>query len=82
VSLPQTFKDAIHICRKLGIYRLWIDALCIIQDDLKDWEIESAKMASIYAGASLTSLPPISLWITGHLSEVFRPRENNVSHFK
>jgi hypothetical protein len=54
VSLPKTFRDAIQICRKLGIYRLWIDALCIIQDDLKDWEIESAKMASIYAGASLT----------------------------
>jgi hypothetical protein len=24
--------------------------------------------------------PPISLWITGHLSEVFRPREIKVSH--
>jgi hypothetical protein len=29
----------------------------------------------------LTSPPPISLWITGHLSEVFRPREIKVGHF-
>jgi hypothetical protein len=36
---------------------------------------------ALLVGALLvTSLPPISLWITGHLSEVFRPRENQVSH--
>jgi hypothetical protein len=29
----------------------------------------------------VTSPPPISLWITGHLSELFRPREIKVSHF-
>jgi hypothetical protein len=33
----------------------------------------------------VTSLQPtgaISLWITGRLSKVFRPRETNVSRFK
>jgi hypothetical protein len=29
----------------------------------------------------LTSLPTISLWITGHLSEVFKPREIKAGHF-
>src|SRR5271170_8055968 len=53
-SLPETFQDAITITRKLGIQYLWIDALCIVQDDLSDWEIESSKMASIYSHSFLT----------------------------
>jgi hypothetical protein len=31
--------------------------------------------------SNVTSLPTISLWITGHLSGVFRPQENKVRHF-
>ena len=53
-DLPKTFMDAILICRKLGIPYLWIDSLCIIQDDAEDWQRESAKMASIYRNAYLT----------------------------
>lgn len=37
-SMPQTFRDAAEISRKLEIRYLWIDALCIIQDDASDWE--------------------------------------------
>lgn len=33
---------------------LWIDALCIIQDDPLDWDIESAKMSGVYNNALLT----------------------------
>lgn len=51
---PPVFRDATTIARKLGIDYLWIDALCIIQDDVKDWEIESSKMAAIYENARLT----------------------------
>ncbi len=53
-QLPKTFQDAIKITRKLGIPYLWIDALCIIQDDVQDWEIESANMANIYSNSYLT----------------------------
>ncbi|KAM0354255.1 hypothetical protein ACHAPU_001299 [Fusarium lateritium] len=49
----KTFQDAIIISRELGIRYLWIDSLCIVQDDKQDWEIEAAKMASIYNGAEL-----------------------------
>lgn len=52
-QLPKTFQDAIKITRGLGMRYLWIDSLCIIQDDLSDWESESKKMASIYAGSQL-----------------------------
>ncbi|KAF9772597.1 hypothetical protein IL306_009687 [Fusarium sp. DS 682] len=49
----KTFQDAIVISRELGIRYVWIDSLCIVQDDKQDWEIEAAKMASIYNGAEL-----------------------------
>ena len=47
-QLPQTFRDAIQVAGKLGISYLWIDALCIIQDDQDDWSRESVTMAKIY----------------------------------
>ncbi|KAF2138415.1 uncharacterized protein K452DRAFT_216366, partial [Aplosporella prunicola CBS 121167] len=53
-ALSKTFQDAITTTRKLGIRYIWIDSLCIIQDDPQDWEIESTKMADIYEGAYLT----------------------------
>ncbi|KAI0403019.1 HET-domain-containing protein [Xylaria palmicola] len=52
--LPKSFQDAIEVVRALGIRYLWIDALCIIQDDTADWERESAKMADVYENAFLT----------------------------
>lgn len=52
-SLPLLFRDSIAYVRKLGISLLWIDSLCIIQDDKEDWRMEAAKMASIYQNAYL-----------------------------
>ena len=39
---------------RLGCANLWIDALCIIQDDRLDWARESVKMGSVYENAHLT----------------------------
>jgi hypothetical protein len=50
-SLPSVFKDAIIMTRQLGIGYIWIDCLCIIQDDKLDWDIESSRMGQIYSGA-------------------------------
>lgn len=52
-ELSRTFRHAVQITRGLGIRYLWIDSLCIIQDDMKDWEIESAKMADVYMNSQL-----------------------------
>lgn len=51
---PASFRDAILVTRQLGIRYLWIDALCILQGDVTDWEIEGGKMADIYANAHVT----------------------------
>jgi Heterokaryon incompatibility protein (HET) len=41
------------LTRELDIQLLWIDALCIVQDDANDWHEESAKMKGIYGKAAL-----------------------------
>jgi hypothetical protein len=43
-NFPKTFRDAINITRALGVPYLWIDSLCIIQDDQEDWKQESRLM--------------------------------------
>jgi hypothetical protein len=53
-DLPKTFKEAVDITRRLGVRYLWIDSLCIVQDDIDDWREEGSKMASIYSGSYLT----------------------------
>lgn len=50
-TLPQTFRDAIHVCRSLGTPFLWIDSLCILQDSQEDWEDQSRLMRHIYREA-------------------------------
>ncbi|KAF4636811.1 hypothetical protein G7Y89_g1261 [Cudoniella acicularis] len=53
-SLTKTFKDATVITRKLGFRYIWIDSLCIKQDDdKKDWKYEAPLMEQVYANSSL-----------------------------
>lgn len=42
------------ITRRLGMRYIWIDAPCIVQDDIDDWREEGSKMASIYSGSHVT----------------------------
>jgi hypothetical protein len=53
-QLPKTIQDAVTITRRLGIRYLWVDSLCIIQDDPTDWEMEAARMKSVYANSLVT----------------------------
>jgi hypothetical protein len=52
-QLPKTFADAIEITRKLGVDYIWIDSLCIVQDDEDDWRRETALMEHVYGGSYL-----------------------------
>ncbi|KAE8451825.1 hypothetical protein EG329_002665 [Mollisiaceae sp. DMI_Dod_QoI] len=53
-ALPRTFQEAVTVCRRLRLRWLWIDSLCIIQDDEMDWKTEAAKMKDIYSNSFLT----------------------------
>lgn len=54
LSLPASVRDAVLVCRGLGIRYLWVDSLCIVQDDKHDWLRESAQMRDIYLNSLVT----------------------------
>lgn len=51
--LPKHFKEAMETARRLGVQYIWIDSLCIIQNDPEDWKRESREMGNIYHNAIL-----------------------------
>lgn len=53
-KLPPTFTEAIEVTRQLGLRYLWIDSLCIIQEDEADWRVESQKMGDIFKNSAVT----------------------------
>lgn len=55
-DLPKTFQDAVQVTRKLGKRFLWIDSLCIIQEEegKSDWKRESKLMEQVFSSAYCT----------------------------
>ncbi|KAF2106153.1 hypothetical protein BDV96DRAFT_655024 [Lophiotrema nucula] len=53
-DLPTTFRQAVQITRSLGIQYIWIDSLCIVQDDSEDWDHESGLMEKVFSSAYAT----------------------------
>ncbi|KAM3084779.1 hypothetical protein ACMFMG_003233 [Clarireedia jacksonii] len=53
-TLPKTFQDAVLVTRKLGVRYLWIDSICIIQEDERDWDIERKRMEDVFSSAYCT----------------------------
>jgi len=50
-TLSQTFQDALIVTKALGLQYIWIDALCIIQDNEEGWQTESAQMRDYYSNS-------------------------------
>ena len=50
----KSIRDAVQVVRELGFSYLWVDSLCIIQDDQKDLATELSRMSDIYEQATLT----------------------------
>lgn len=53
-ELPLTFQHAVTATRALRVRYLWIDSLCIIQEDPEDWKVEAAKMEDVFTSAYCT----------------------------
>ncbi|KAL2813374.1 heterokaryon incompatibility protein-domain-containing protein [Aspergillus granulosus] len=53
-EIPKSFMDALMITRGLGYKFLWIDSLCIIQDNEYDWAEECSRMRLVYENAVCT----------------------------
>jgi hypothetical protein len=52
--LPKTFQDAITLTRQQDYRYLWIDALCIVQDNDSDKSAQIQIMDTIFTRASFT----------------------------
>ncbi|KAK0732020.1 heterokaryon incompatibility protein-domain-containing protein [Lasiosphaeris hirsuta] len=75
-DMPLTLRHAVIATRKLGQRYLWIDALCIIQDDIDgaDWKREAPQMGLIYQNAHCTLAAAAASTSTGGL---FYPRRDH-----
>lgn len=52
--VPLTIRDAIYLTRQLGERYLWVDSLCIVQDDADSKHTEISRMDQIYENAYCT----------------------------
>lgn len=52
--MTPVMRDTVLVCRALQIRYVWIDALCIMQDKLSDWEEQSYQMSEIFGNSWLT----------------------------
>lgn len=53
-DIPKAIRDAMAITSMLGFNYLWVDALCIRQDDKADQGRQIGKMDQVYSCAALT----------------------------
>ncbi|KAL8358869.1 hypothetical protein RB598_007627 [Gaeumannomyces tritici] len=74
LSLPKTIQDAVTLCKRLSVRHLWVDALCMIQDDDDDRNAEIAAMGDIYAQANFTIAAACAAGCTdGFLGKQIKP---------
>jgi hypothetical protein len=73
-KFPRTFKDAMTVTKRLGFRYIWIDSLCILQDSVEDWQIESSQMQKVYANGYLNIAATAA---TGPEDGLFQHRERD-----
>jgi hypothetical protein len=71
-SLPRTIRDLIEVTRSIAYQYLWIDALCIVQDDPDDSKDQLDNMAGFYKQADVL----ISAARASHCDEGFLQTRN------
>ncbi|RFN48955.1 heterokaryon incompatibility protein (het) domain-containing protein [Fusarium flagelliforme] len=79
-NLPQTFEDAISFTKRLGERYIWIDALCIPQDepDIKAQQI--SQMDQIYS-SSVCTIASLESGVTGGLPGASYESPRNVDQY-
>ncbi|KAH7083881.1 heterokaryon incompatibility protein-domain-containing protein [Paraphoma chrysanthemicola] len=53
-ELLPAYRNAVAVARSLGVLYLWIDSLCIVQDDDEDKAAQISAMGAIYSNSYLT----------------------------
>lgn len=74
-DVPKLVKDSIQVCKALNIGFLWIDRLCIVQDDLQVKTAQLEAMGHIYRSAVITLVLLERLTSGSGLPGVTQPRK-------
>ena len=53
LRMPATLGDAMNVTQQLGLKYLWVDSICIAQDDEDEKQAQIARMYNIYSDASV-----------------------------
>lgn len=72
--IPQTIADAIYLVKQLGINYLWVDSLCITQDDDGDKYQQLPIMDQIYQQAYLVVIAATGMDAHAGLPGTTKPR--------
>ncbi|KAJ5933902.1 hypothetical protein N7454_006231 [Penicillium verhagenii] len=76
--IPKTIVDAMEVVKRMGIRYLWVDALCIVQDDAGDKAKEIHRMDSIYEGSAFTLVAASGRSANAGLAPVHRRKGEQV----
>ncbi|KAI0886160.1 HET-domain-containing protein [Annulohypoxylon maeteangense] len=80
LSIPGVIADAIALCRDLGERFLWVDRLCIVQDDSVNKPIQINAMDRIYSLANFTIVAALNtrtgLGLPGFTNRPRHPRSS------
>ncbi|KAF7536419.1 hypothetical protein G7054_g4550 [Neopestalotiopsis clavispora] len=53
INVPRTIMDAMQFTEDLGYRFMWVDSICIVQDDADDKKMQLPNMSKIYRDADL-----------------------------
>lgn len=53
-SIPKTFRESMEFTLQLGLEYIWIDSICNLQQDPRDWLREAGMMYNVYKNAYIT----------------------------
>ncbi|KAE8139851.1 hypothetical protein BDV38DRAFT_269621 [Aspergillus pseudotamarii] len=53
-DFPPIVQDAVLVTRALGVRYLWVDFLCVFQDDTNDLAIDASRTSRVYSNAVVT----------------------------
>ncbi|KAH9218198.1 heterokaryon incompatibility protein-domain-containing protein [Leptodontidium sp. 2 PMI_412] len=78
-SVSRLTQDVASVVKGLGVKYLWIDALCIIQDDEEHKRVQINRMADIYGNSCLTIVALTGSDSDSPLPGISTPRPQRIS---
>ncbi|EQL28281.1 hypothetical protein BDFG_08970 [Blastomyces dermatitidis ATCC 26199] len=79
-TMPRTIEDAITVCLQMGQRYLWVDRLCIIQDDVGDKEAQIEAMDDIFSSAQIVLIAAYGDSMDFGIPGVSRVKRKAVQH--